>query len=154
MHYYYYFLPMILGKVVSKNIKGEARSWRIYLGQTGCHCSFVSAKVFRWLNFTIETVGKSRLKFVPGACKITSSHVVMAFSWNLLKQPRNEMSATIHRKKIWSHFDLKSWVSGGTKIRPGISSNWRIFESNWLDMLRVKLTRYVESNCSKSWIEF
>ena len=37
-------------------------------------------------------------------------------------------------KKKWSHFDLKSWVTGGTKIRPGIPSNWRIFESNWLDI--------------------
>ena len=37
-------------------------------------------------------------------------------------------------EKIWSHFDLKSWVTGGTKIRPGIQSNWRIFESKWLDI--------------------
>ena len=39
---------------------------------------------------------------------------------------------TKKKKKIWSHFDLKSWVTGGTKIRPGIPSTWRIFESNWL----------------------
>ena len=32
-----------------------------------------------------------------------------------------------HWKKKLSHFDLKSWVIGGTKIRPGIPSNWRIF---------------------------
>ena len=38
----------------------------------------------------------------------------------------------LHWKKKCSHFDLKSWVTGGTKIWPGISSNWRIFESNWL----------------------
>ena len=30
-------------------------------------------------------------------------------------------------------FDIKSWVHGGTKIRPGIPSNWRIFESYWHD---------------------
>ena len=39
-----------------------------------------------------------------------------------------------HWKKKWSHFDLKSWVTGGSKIRPGIPTNWRIFESNWLDI--------------------
>ena len=39
-----------------------------------------------------------------------------------------------HWKKKWSHFDLKSWVTGGTKIRPGIPSNWRMFESNWVDI--------------------
>ena len=27
---------------------------------------------------------------------------------------------------------LKRWVTRGTKIRHGIPSNWRIFESNWL----------------------
>ena len=37
-------------------------------------------------------------------------------------------------KKKSSHFDLKNWVTVGTKIRHGIPSNWRIFESNWLDM--------------------
>ena len=42
----------------------------------------------------------------------------------------------LHRKKNWSHFDLKSWVTGGTEIRPGIQSTW------------VKLTRYWES---KNW---
>ena len=41
---------------------------------------------------------------------------------------------TLHWKKKWSHFDLKSWVTGGTKIRPGIPSNWIIFESIWLDI--------------------
>ena len=38
----------------------------------------------------------------------------------------------LHWKKKWSHFDLKSWVTGGTKIWPGIPSNWRIFELYWL----------------------
>ena len=37
------------------------------------------------------------------------------------------------RKKL-SHFDLKIWIPGGTKIRPEIPSNWRIFESNWPDV--------------------
>ena len=44
-------------------------------------------------------------------------------------------------KKKWSHFNLKSWVTGETKIRPWIPSKWRIFESNWLS----SLTRYWES---------
>ena len=37
-----------------------------------------------------------------------------------------------NRKKESSHFDLKRWVTGGTKIRLRIKSNWRIFESNVL----------------------
>ena len=37
-------------------------------------------------------------------------------------------------RKKWSHFDLKSRVTGGTKIRPGIPSNWRMFESSELDI--------------------
>ena len=70
--------------------------------------------------------------------------------------------------KLWytegkelSHFDIKSWVTCGTKIRPGKVGNWRIFESNWLNIksqiystlrvyltltLRVKLTHHWESN--------
>ena len=38
-------------------------------------------------------------------------------------------AALITKRKKRSHFDLKSWVTGGTKIRPEIPSNWRIFES-------------------------
>ena len=56
------------------------------------------------------------------------------------------------RKKL-GHFDIKSWVTCGTKIRPGKVGNWRIFESNWLHIesqidstLRVKLTQHWESN--------
>ena len=37
-------------------------------------------------------------------------------------------------KKKLSHFRLKSWVNCETKIWPGIPSNWRIFESNWLSI--------------------
>ena len=43
-------------------------------------------------------------------------------------------SLLMHWKKKWSHVDLKSWVTGVTKIWPRIPSNWRIFESNWLDI--------------------
>ena len=44
------------------------------------------------------------------------------------------MACIIHWKKKRSHFDLKNWVTGGKKIRLVIPSNWRIFESNWLDI--------------------
>ena len=54
------------------------------------------------------------------------------------------------RKKL-SHFDIKSWVTCGIKIWPGKVGNWRIFESNWLNVeslidstLRVKLTQHWE----------
>ena len=65
------------------------------------------------------------------------------------------MSASydIHWEKILSHFDPKSWVTRGTKSRHGKVGNWRIFESNWLNIesqvdstLRVKLTQHWESN--------
>ena len=37
-------------------------------------------------------------------------------------------------KEKWSHFDLNSWVTAGTKIWPAIPSNCRIFESKWFDI--------------------
>ena len=40
----------------------------------------------------------------------------------------------ISERKNGSNFDLKSWVTGGTKIRPGIPSNWKIFMSYWFDI--------------------
>ena len=45
-----------------------------------------------------------------------------------------ELKNNYLERKKWSHFDLKSWVSGGNKIRPGILNHWRISESNWLDI--------------------
>ena len=70
-----------------------------------------------------------------------------------LVHPKIVVEGLFTERKKWSHFDLKSWVTGGTKIRSGIPSNWRIFESNWFDIqsqtdsiFRVKLTRYWESN--------
>ena len=61
-----------------------------------------------------------------------------------------------HSKKKWSHFDLKSWVIGRSKIRTRILSTWKIFELIWLDIesqfdsiLRVNLTRYWES----TWLD-
>ena len=51
-----------------------------------------------------------------------------------------------------SHFNLKSWDTGGIIIRPGKVSNWKKFESIWLSMLSqldsqcwVNLTLNVES---------
>ena len=56
--------------------------------------------------------------------------------WNFIfLAPYNKGKLSIrclHWKKKWSHFDLISWVTGGTKIWHGIPSNWRIFESNSL----------------------
>ena len=59
----------------------------------------------------------------------------------------------IHREKKSSNFVIKSWVTYGTKIVPGWVANWRIFESNWLNIksqidstLRVWLTQHWESN--------
>ena len=37
-------------------------------------------------------------------------------------------------RKKWSHFDLKSWVTGGTRVRFWIPSNQRIYDLNWLDI--------------------
>ena len=56
-------------------------------------------------------------------------------------------SLKYHWKKKWSHFDLKSWVTGGSKFRPWILSNWIIFESKWLDIesLIDNLTLNIES---------
>ena len=69
-----------------------------------------------------------------------------------------------HWNKKRSHFDLKSWVTGCTKIRPGIPSNWRIFELKWLEIdsqYRVKIdSQYrvnftqIFSNYSESRVEF
>ena len=50
----------------------------------------------------------------------------------------------VHWKKKWCQFDLKSWVTGGTKIRTWIPSNWRIFESSWLD---------IESQNESNWLD-
>ena len=52
-----------------------------------------------------------------------------------------------HVCKLWklSHFDRKSWVNSGTKIRQGKVGNWNI----WVKLtqtLRVKLTQHWESN--------
>ena len=56
-------------------------------------------------------------------------------------------------RKTSSHFDIKSWVTCGNKIRPGKVGNWRILESNWFNIksqidstLRVQLTQHWESN--------
>ena len=65
------------------------------------------------------------------------------FFWNVpearLRQLKSNNGAWVeftlflsyNERKKWSNFDLKCWVISGTKIRHGILSNWRIFESNW-----------------------
>ena len=44
----------------------------------------------------------------------------------------------VHWKKNWNHFGLKTWVTGGTKIRPGNPSDEKY--------ILVLLTRYWESS--------
>ena len=68
------------------------------------------------------------------------------------KFSQEQIFLSVHREKKLSHFDLKSWITGGIIIRPGKVSNWRIFESIWLSMLSqfdsqfwVNLTHNVES---------
>ena len=57
------------------------------------------------------------------------------FLWNCFEKVVTRTSIIFicseHMTEKWIHFDLKSWVTGGTKIWPGIPNNWRIFESNW-----------------------
>ena len=64
------------------------------------------------------------------------------------RQPPAYVCWAQHWKKKWSHFDLESWVTGGTKIRPGVSSNGRIFESFWLKYFPI--TRNLWSNFSST----
>ena len=70
----------------------------------------------------------------------------------------NSIHDSAHRtlKEKMSHYDLKSWVTGGTKIRSRILSNQIIFESNWLSIssqnyqYRVK-TINIESKLDRYW---
>ena len=79
----------------------------------------------------------------------SSECVTGLFKWEKVVWQRHKSPAKIkHWNKKWSHFDLKSWVTGGTKLQ----SNWRIFESNWLSIssqfdsqYRVNLTLNIES---------
>ena len=57
-------------------------------------------------------------------------------------------------KEKLESFYLTSWVNGRTKIGTENPTNWRIFESSWLDIendsqydsiLRVKMTLNIES---------
>ena len=50
---------------------------------------------------------------------------------------------TSHWKKKRNHFDIKSWVTGGPKIRPAIPSDWRILTLN-IESTQ-KLTLNIES---------
>ena len=77
------------------------------------------------------------LWIILGAFLIYSGHSWVTnevnFEWDQLES--FWMGSTGVKK--WSHCDLKSWVIGGTKIRPGIPSNWRI--------LRVKIWLLISS---------
>ena len=68
------------------------------------------------------------------------------FHWHSNRIRMEVILTQIHWRKKLSHFDLKSWVTGGAKIRPGIPSNWKIFESNWLDVeSQFELTLNIKS---------
>ena len=72
--------------------------------------------------------------------KTLKQHWEMSFETALSLTNYNDLLYSINfletaqKKKKLSKFDLKSWVSDRTIIRPGILSNCRIFESNWLEM--------------------
>ena len=44
-------------------------------------------------------------------------HVIIALELNFACRM---LEMSVHWKKKWSHFDLKSWVTAGTKLRPEI----------------------------------
>ena len=59
-----------------------------------------------------------------------------------------------HWKKKLSHFDLKSWViDRGTKIWSEIPSNWRILESNSLD-IESKIVKFDSKYRVHQWLNF
>ena len=83
--------------------------------------------------------------------KIVESLAEVLFDPTFLVKITQFFSQCTKRKKL-SHFDLKSWVTGGIIIGPVKVSNWRIFKSIGLLMLsqfdfqcRVNLTLNVES---------
>ena len=65
----------------------------------------------------------------------TSTPFLVRKNYTTLKgkmEPFGLKSWVIVWPKKFNHFGRKSWITGGTKIQPGILSNWRIFESNWI----------------------
>ena len=86
-------------------------------------------------------------KFYKNSKKCEKNFFTILTSPKFYKNFRREQrQSTQSWKKKWSHFDLKTRVTGGTKIRHGIPSNWTIFESNWLDIgIELELTHHIES---------
>ena len=87
-----------------------------------------------WTYFLLKTFNNKSPNVVDklyNTKKILEKKLCVMSSWPILLEWSSSLVA--HWKKKWSHFDLKSWVTGGTKIWTGIPSYWRIFESNWLD---------------------
>ena len=88
---------------------------------------------------TIVLLGVKGLKYDCNSWYRPCEHIFRTFSLLLARL----VPSLVHWKKKWSHFDLKSWVTGVTIIQPGVPSNWRIFESNWLDIeSQFELTQY------------
>ena len=81
---------------------------------------------------------------------------LIRIKWTYWNKSSNVKFYIPHWKKKWSHFDLKNWVTGGTKIWPGIPSNWRIFESNWFDIESQidNLALNIESVFRSKWLHF
>ena len=91
--------------------------WRWYL-----HSKIILTILYP-IEKTIEDAG----------CSTWYSHMNVQFPVQLFCSISLLILVLFTLKQKMKSFDLKSWVTGGTKIRPGIPSNWRIFESNWLD---------------------
>ena len=85
-----------------------------------------------WLYLSSHSVSKIRTEgrnFEFTFCGRQFIKKVQSRTINFIDQLNLVYASTIHREKKLSHFDLKSWFTGGTKIRPGKVGNWRIFES-------------------------
>ena len=83
---------------------------------------FKSSLKAEWISFQLRNCQRIQLKLL-----LRSGDMIDTFY--------------VHWKKKWIHFDLKSWVTGGTKIRPGFRVIGE-YLSQIDSILRVKLTRY------------
>ena len=72
---------------------------------------------------------------------------------NFIDQLNPVCASTIHREKKLRHFDLKSWVTGGTKIRPCKVGNWE-YLSQFNSQCWVNLTLNVDSIWLSMLIQF
>ena len=110
------------------------------------------------VNFAVPTIYNGQQNIFKKYSSIWYLHTIKRKSWLIEVSRRPVQNSYVcklrytDRKKL-SHFDIKSWVTCGIKVRPGKVGNWRIFDWNWLNIkslidstLRVKLTQHWESN--------